>query len=190
MTMTNITEGSAPIGAGCRFTELSEHNRIPTAVKRILVPTDLTDESERAIEFGLVLAKFFGAHLTLLHVYKRPYAVQYLRGPYAYDSVLQERMYFTDALYSIAEEVGKRYADCDAQFRDGVPCQEIVNMAREQGVDLIVISTHHYNWLTRLAYGCDAERILHDAPCPVLILQANEDEVPKSDNQSEKNSNV
>ena len=188
--MSNITEVSAPTNAGCRSMELSEHNRIPTAVKRILVPTDLTDESERAIEFGLVLAKFFGAHLTLLHVYKQPYAVQYLRGPYAYDAVLQERMYFVNALNSIAEEVRKRYADCDTEFRDGVPCQEIVNMARERDMDLVVISTHHYNWLTRLAYGCDAERILHDAPCPVLVLQANEDEVPNADNQSQEISNA
>ena len=44
--------------------------------------------------------------------------------------------------------------------------------------------TNIADWLTRLAYGCDAERILHNALCPVLILQANEDEVPKSDNQS------
>ena len=188
--MTNITEVSAPTNAGCRSTEFSEHNRIPTAVKRILVPTDLTDESERAIEFGLVLAKFFGAHLTLLHVYKQPYAVQYLRGPCAYDAVLQERMYFVNALNSIAEVVRKRYADCDTEFRDGVPCEEIVNMARERDMDLVVISTHHYNWLTRLAFGCDAERILHDAPCPVLVLQANEDEVPNSDNQSQEISNA
>jgi Universal stress protein family len=92
--MTKIEDVAAPIGAGCRSTELGEHDRIPTAVKRILVPTDPTTESERAIEFGFVLAKLFGAHLTLLHVYKEPYAVQYLRGPYACDAVLQERMHF------------------------------------------------------------------------------------------------
>lgn len=188
--MTKIAGVSARIGAGCRSTELGEHDRIPTAVKRILVPTDLTNQSERAIEFGLVLAKLFGAHLTLLYVYKQPYAIQYLRGPSAYDVVLQERMYFENTLNSIAQKVRKHYAHCDTEFRDGLPCEEIVNTARERDIDLIVISTHHYNWLTRLAYGCDSERILHYAPCPVLILQANEDEVPGSDNQSGEASNA
>jgi nucleotide-binding universal stress UspA family protein len=158
--MSKIEDVSAPIGAGCRSTELGEHDRIPTAAKRILVPTDLTNESERAIEFGFVLAKLFGAHLTLLHVYKEPYAVQYLRGPYACDAVLQERMHFESTLNSIAEEVRKRYADCNTEFRAGEPCEEIVKLASERGIDLIVISTHHNNWLTRLAYGCDAEQIL------------------------------
>jgi len=46
------------------------------------------------------------------------------------------------------------------------------------------------DWLTWLIYGCDGERILHDAPCPVLILQANEDELPQSDNQSGEASNA
>ena len=152
----------------------SGHNRLPVNVERILVPTDLSAESEKAIEYGIVLAERFGAHLTLLYVYKESYAVEYMRGPQACDEVLKERMYFKSALKSIAEEVKKHYADCDFEFRDGVPCEEIVNTAKERGVDLIVISTHHYNWLTRLAYGCDAEQILRYAPCPVLLLHKDE----------------
>jgi universal stress protein A len=58
-----------------------------------------------------------------------------------------------------------------------VPCEEIVTTAKERDIDLIVISTHHYNWLTRLAYGCDAEQILRRAPCPILLLQENKDEL-------------
>jgi nucleotide-binding universal stress UspA family protein len=88
-------------------------------------------------------------------------------------------MHFKNTLNSIAEEVRKRYADCDTEFRAGEPCKEIVKLASEGGSDLIVISTHHYNWLTRLAYGCDAEQILRHAPCPILILQAKKDKVPR-----------
>jgi hypothetical protein len=43
--------------------------------------------------------------------------------------------------------------------------------ARIRGVDLIVISTHDYRWLRRLVEGGDAEKIIHDAPCPVLIVR-------------------
>jgi nucleotide-binding universal stress UspA family protein len=170
-----LAEGRSPLNTTSRSSlKPSEHNRFPIKLERILVPTDLTSESERAIEYGFVLAQRFGAHLTLLYVYKESYAVEYMRGPHACDEVLTERMYFKNALESTAEKVKKNYADCDFEFRDGVPCEEIVKTAKERGMDLIVISTHHYNWLTRLAYGCDAEQILRHAPCPILLLHNDE----------------
>jgi len=82
-------------------------------------------------------------------------------------------MYFEGLLKSTAEEIRKHHKACDTEFRDGVPSREIVNTAEERDIDLIVVSTHHYNWLTRLAYGCDAEQILRHASCPILVLHAN-----------------
>ena len=132
-----------------------------------------TNESDKAIESGVVLAKLFGARLTLLHAYQDPYyAVEYLLGPHAQDPALQDQTYFENALKTVAQGVRKEYPDCDIEFRDGEPCKEIVLTAKERDIDLIIISTHHYNWLTRLAFGCDAEQILRHAPCPILILPA------------------
>lgn len=148
--------------------------RFPVKVSTILVPTDLTKESDQAIKSGVVLAKLFGARLTLLHVYQDPcYTIEYMLGPHAQDPALQDKIHSENTLKTIARDVRKRYPDCDVAVRDGVPCEEIVRAAKELDVDLIIISTHHYNWLTRLAFGCDAEQILRKAPCPLLILQAN-----------------
>lgn len=169
--MIKTPDIEVPIGREYKTTGLSGRDRFPFTVARILVPTDLTVGSEKAIEYAFFLARRFGAHLTLLHVYKESYAVEYMRGPHACEAVLNERVYFKKRLESIAEEVKKKHhADCDFEFRNGVPCEEIINTAKERDIDLIVISTHHYDWLTRLAYGCDAEQILRRAPCPVLIL--------------------
>lgn len=142
-------------------------------IKQIMVPTDLTEESDAAIEFGMGLAKQLRAHLILLHVYQESYYdLGYILGPQPEDTIPQTRRHFERTLESLAEKVRKECPDCTAEFRDGVPCEEIVRMARERGIDLIVVSTHHYNWLTRLACGCDAEQILRNAPCPVLIMNA------------------
>lgn len=151
----------------------------PIAVKQILVPTDLTQESQKAVSYGLVLARSFGARLTLLHVYQEPYSVDYLRGPQACAAVSELRRNSEIALAALLDQVAEQYADCSAEFRYGAVCEEIVKTAKEREIDLIVISTHHYNWLTRLAYGCDAEQILRHAPCPILILQAKKDKVPR-----------
>lgn len=143
---------------------------VSTAVKHILIPTDLKEESEKAVDHGLVLARSFGAHITLLHVYQDPYSVDYLRGPQACAAVCQLRRDAETALAAMLEKVAERYADCSAEFRYGAVCEEIAKTVKERKIDLIVISTHHYGWLTRLAYGCDAEQILRHAPCPVLIV--------------------
>ena len=52
-------------------------------IKRKLGPTDLSCPSDKAIEYGLALAQRFGAHLTLLYVFREPYAAQYVKGPSA-----------------------------------------------------------------------------------------------------------
>jgi universal stress protein A len=171
--VTKIADSKKPGVAGCQPAEVAGHDRSPVQVKRILVPTALTHERDQAIEFGVVLARLFGAQLTLLHGYQDPsYTVEYVLGPHAQEPPVEDRTYFESALKTAIQGVRTEYPDCDGEFRDGVPCEEIVRTAQERDIDLIIISTHHYNWLTRLALGCDAERILRHAPCPLLILRA------------------
>jgi len=147
--MTNSADSKPANNGDHHFRLADRHARIPVSVKRILVPTDLTEESQKS------------------------YAVQFVRGPNSSDEVWKDRIHFASTLKLWAENVKERFADCDAEFRDGEPGEEIARTAKERDVDLIVISTHHYNWLTRLAYGCDAERILRRAPCPILIVQTD-----------------
>ena len=172
--MTNSADSEKTVSKDYRFTYLGRGNQLPVAVKRILVTTDLTSQSERAIEFGLALAKRFRAHLTLLHVYHESYAIQYLRGSHTLEEMGKERMHFLNALEFVGRKAKERYSDCDSEFRDGETCEEIVRAARERDTDLIIISTHHYHWLERFAYGSDADKILRSAPCPILVMQADE----------------
>ena len=183
--MTNSINSKPANNGEHHFRLADRHAGIPISVKRILVPTDLTEESQKAIDFGLALAQRFGAHLTLLHVYKQSHAVQFVRGPNSSDEVWNDRMHFANTLKLWTENVKERLADCDAEFRDGEPSEEIARTAKELDVDLIVISTHHYNWLTRLAYGCDAERILRHAPCPILIVQTENNKASEPEEEKD-----
>jgi nucleotide-binding universal stress UspA family protein len=169
--MTDIAHGEGPVSHGGQAQEESLNPRFSIPVKQILVPTDLTEESQNAVDCGVALAQRFGAHMTLLHVYREPYSLDYLRGSQACAAVLKHRRDSEAALTLLAEKVKERHVDCDAEVRDSVLCEDIVNMANQREIDLIVISTHHYNWVARLAYGCDAEQILRHAPCPILIVQ-------------------
>jgi nucleotide-binding universal stress UspA family protein len=172
--MTNIASSEKATASLRRFTHLTGSGQFPVGVKRILVATDLTSESKRAMDFALGLAMRFRAHLTLVHVFHESSQVQYLRGSYALEAIHEERIRFLNALKRAGSKAKERYFDCDTEFHDGEPWDEIVSAAREREIDLIVISTHHYNWLERFAYGSDADKIVRRAPCPILVVHSDE----------------
>jgi universal stress protein A len=184
--VTNIAHIDESVGQ--KYQMPGKHASVLIALKQILVPTDLTEESQKAVSYGLVLARCFGAHLTLLHIYQEPYSVDYLRGPQACAAISELRRNSEIALAALLEQVAEQYPNCSAEFRYGAVCEEIVKTAKERKIDLIVISTHHYNWLMRLAYGCDAEQILRRAPCPMLIVFENEQALPSETPDFERTS--
>jgi universal stress protein A len=54
------------------------------------------------------------------------------------------------------------------------PCEEIIKVARERGVDLIIIATHGYTGLKHFLLGSTTERVVRIAPCPVLVVRQEE----------------
>jgi nucleotide-binding universal stress UspA family protein len=137
-------------------------------LRKILVPTDLKNGGKVALQYAVSLAQAFGAKLTLLHVYQEPYSCDYLRGPHACEAIFRHRREAENALAALAMEVSENRVTCNADFRYGSLCGEIAKAA--ENCDLMVISTHRYGWLDRFAYGSDADSILRNSPCPVLII--------------------
>src|SRR5580704_6895604 len=115
--MTNIADIDESVGQKDQMP--GKHASGPIAIKQILVPTYLAEESQKAVSYGLVLARCFGAHLTLLHVYREPYSVDYLRGPQACAAVSELRRNSEIALAALLAQVAEQYADCSAEFRCG-----------------------------------------------------------------------
>jgi len=64
----------------------------------------------------------------------------------------------------------------DSLVRCGLASIEIVDAAKEQNVDLIVIATHGYTGWKHFAIGSTAERVVRAAPCPVLVVREKEHE--------------
>lgn len=151
-------------------------------LKKILVPTDFSDPSGKALEYGAALAAQFGAAVTLLHIAEV--------GSMGYEHGVDDfpRM---EAQLRIAAE--KQIADCVTNsaaieikvgrgwpFGGSRPYQEIVKAARKQRADLIVISTHGSAGLDHFIMGSVAERVVRLAPCPVLVVRAREHEFIKT----------
>jgi len=142
------------------------------ALKRILVPTDFSERSRKALHYALAFARPFGAEVLLLHVLEPvtppPSAVMLL--PPAWDTELRD---------SATRELAKwrRESGSDAvqtTLRSGAPHHEIVRAADETNADLIILGTHGRGGLAHLLIGSTAERVVRHAPCPVMVVRTKE----------------
>lgn len=168
--MSTNTEESPSIR---RFTATSNQ---PTAsffedllpIRTILVPIDLSEESYRALEFALPLAKRFDATVHAVHVYE---------GAQQLSSIATGPVLFSDTEIArrIAIEGERRCGTGQKRskyhIRSGKPFREIVAAAEELKADLIVIATHGNGGLKHLMLGSTAEKTVRYAPCPVLVVR-------------------
>jgi nucleotide-binding universal stress UspA family protein len=143
-------------------------------ITHILVPTDLSDESRNALEYAWPLAQLCNAKLTLLHVWMTPRSHAGVLGALDPEAIERSRDRAEFNLRRFEEMARERSLNIESYFVTGDPCSQIVAFAKSSLVDLIVISTHQYDWLRHLAEGSDAEKIVRQATCPVWIVRARE----------------
>jgi nucleotide-binding universal stress UspA family protein len=162
----------------------------PMEVQKTLVPIDYSDDSQGALHWGASLAEKYGAKLLLLHVI-----------PKAVDELLPERGAFVSAslcggvsapgtqpfrnqpiivdlvdkadteLHDFAEQNLKGTRPVQVKVAVGKPAEEILRVAREEKVDLIVMGTHGRTGVRHLLLGSVAEDVSRHAPCPVFTVR-------------------
>jgi len=140
-------------------------------LKRVLVATDFSAPSHAALIYGRALARSFGASLHLLHVVEN----YFLRPTAAVPHLVQQaktRM-LDDQL---SDEDRKTLAARTVLEVSDEPAETIVDYAKAQEVDLIVMGTHSRSGLDRLLVGSVAEHVIRTAPCPVLTVRHPERE--------------
>ncbi len=135
--------------------------------RKILVPTDFSPSSDAVLPQVTALARGSGATVILLHVEEPP--LPYGGGEAVYgvpelNVEPVERMLERVVLPDPSIPVVRRLAIGDA-------ATEIVRVAKEEQVDLIVMSTHGRTFLSRLLMGSVAEVVVRRAHCPVLTVR-------------------
>lgn len=147
------------------------------AYRLFLVPIDFSDHSKKTIQHATHLAALTGASLHLLHVFQIPdYPAAFYQGLYVEHEAVKIHVETAKRealaqLSLLAEQIHANGLEAKSILRTGNPYEEIVNAAKEIGVDLIVIGSHGYTGLGRLLLGSTADRVLQYAPCPVLVVK-------------------
>ena len=143
------------------------------APKRILVPVDFSEPSTRALMHAIAMAEQFGASLDVLHVVPNPYvddpAGLYLPLPVTYlnDMMNDARKRLDDLL----DSVDHQRLRARPIVKVGDPLRQVVEYARDESMDLIVLGTHGRSGVALLFLGSVAERVVRTAPCPVLTVR-------------------
>ena len=160
-------------------------------IKKILVPTDLGEQSLAGIKYALSLARDHGADVLILHVVDEDWIAKnglltseetmlfprewVPTGGVAHqflDIELKERkLDLHSFLYSHFELQDLKAVKISRHVRLGDIAEEIVSLAREERCDLIVMASRGRRWLARMISGSMSEEVARKAPCPVLTIQ-------------------
>lgn len=142
-------------------------------VRRILFPTDFSEHAEHAWSYALTFAQEFGAEVYLLHVVTPP---PRLAEAYSvnFDPQKMVQAFIAEANAAMDQQVEAAKARGLIFHREvlvGVDFREIIDYAKKQDIDLIVMGTHGRTGLAHALLGSVAEKVVRKAPCPVLTVK-------------------
>ncbi len=157
-------------------------------ISKILAPTDFSELSRGGVRYALELAKVVGAEVTVYHVVSQGELMQYQTelSKGTSEDQLRPLLHPVDTYQKAMSRFMKtHFADLTAdvkvheQVEMGVAEKNIVNLAEEQGMDLIVISTHGRTGLSHMLVGSVTEKVVRLARCPVLSIPSHTREEAK-----------
>jgi len=149
-------------------------------VKKILAPIDFSEHSMNAMRSAMEMAKDVGAEVHLVHVIAPHH--HFIPLPLA-TNVEQSRELAREAamIEQAEEELARIKKD---EFGDskkvltfavvGHPVQKLVDYAKEQSIDLIVMATHGRSGIEHTLIGGTTEKVVRNSPCSVLVIRARQ----------------
>lgn len=142
------------------------------ALKTILIPVDGSAGAAHAVRFGAQLARDTGADLTFVHVYDTTVismmGFKALSGKEIDDAVQRVSSGFFEAARVV---VGADPPPIKQRVLIGNPAREIVALAEELHVDLIVMGSRGQSDFKNLVVGSVSTQVVQHAPCPVTVVR-------------------
>lgn len=131
--------------------------------KHILVPTDGSEISQKAITAAVTLAKTLRAKVTAFHMYPSNFGVYHGEGAW-----VDNRLH--DDLRAAAEEEGKKYLN-RVESAGEAPWNGIIQTAERNSCDLIVMAAHGRGGVAALVLGSQTNKVLTHSKIPVLVYR-------------------
>jgi nucleotide-binding universal stress UspA family protein len=163
-------------------------------IKKILYATDLSETSVHAFSYAVSLANRYGARITILHVLAEFPGEKFILNMINTETWKEIKMrYYSEArdklvgeqrdhialkevLQAFSEKVKADRADQDFMtdeilIKSGTPAEIIIQTAKEQNCDLIVMGTHGHGVIADVLIGSTAKFVVRQSPIPVLVIR-------------------
>ena len=149
-------------------------------IRSILFPTDFSECGNYALSYATSLARKFKAAIICVHV------IEQIVPTVGYTGMTEPLPLadITEQLEDSAERELPKISECEEcagieveeLIVHGDAAAEIVRVAKEREVDLILISSHGRTGLGRILFGSTAEAVVRHANCPVLVVKPPQEE--------------
>ena len=154
-------------------------------VKKILAPTDLSKLSLTGIRYAFSLAQSFNAEVTVYHVINRDEIMQFSEQLRRFGNQIAIGQHTVDVLEESQDALSHFLRDnitdllplvkVQTKVEMGLAYKNIVERARDDGADLIVMSTHGRTGFSHVLLGSVTEKVVRTAPCPVVSIRPEEE---------------
>ena len=164
-----------------------ETNAPPLQLRTILLPTDFSGCANYALVYAAAIARAVRAKIICIYVLEPMVpAVGYtgLADPMPIADISEQLEDSAEReLPQVVQSEELRGLEVEEVITHGDASAEIVRVAAERGVDLIVISSHGRTGLGRIIFGSTAEAVVRHASCPVLVVKPPADEEDENSEQ-------
>lgn len=139
-------------------------------INKVVIPVDFSSNMDKVVDYGLSIADKLGAKALFFHV---------LNDFQGYDMMLVHPSFIgmtkdleqkaEERMANLVKDHEQREAGVKGQVVVGDAADEIINYAKLENADMIIIGTHGTKGLERVLMGSTADQIVKKAPCPVLV---------------------
>ena len=143
------------------------------AFKKILVPLDGSPEAKEALPMAVSLAEALGSTVILLHVMDLPISVLAGEAMHRQTEALRTEIHdhATRYLADVRNELHDRKVEVRVLLREAHPAREILHVAAEEKVDVIVMCARGKGAMFHHTLGGIADKVVRQSPCPVMLVR-------------------
>jgi nucleotide-binding universal stress UspA family protein len=144
-------------------------------VERILVVSRSTKECQKALHYGLSLAKQFNSKLFVLHVLDDPFSVEGWNLPLPslkeeYENLVKKARREIDRIIKSEQAEGLEITEW---IREGKPAEEVIAAVKEEKINLVIMAAHEEGRFEHFLFGRTVEELTRKMPCSILLVNYN-----------------
>ena len=145
-------------------------------VRRILVVSRMTPYCREAIRTGVAFARSLDAKLYVLHLESNPIDIKAVNAPglflkEQYKNYKNTQQEAKEELDKIVKQETKGGFPITELISDKEPAEEIVRVAREEKIDLMIMYAHEEGRLEHVLFGREQDKIIRRMPCSILLVK-------------------